>query len=205
MRRWKTIRAERKETGPERPLTIGIASAGHGCGATHFTLMLANYLAAVERQRPAVLEWNDREALTRLGMVCAGSGTGSMFSVLGVDYFPRCGAGKLAECMKTYPVILLDFGSLDEEAAAPFLQCGRHCFLAALNEWKLDELLRRREWILQGRGRWNYLMLSGSEEARRELARRYRLAFNRIPFCPDVFSINREAAAFLAGIWAGGR
>lgn len=205
MRKRKKIRVGREEMRPEGPVIIGIASAGHGCGATHFTLLFANYLAAVERQRTAVLEWKEQEALTQLGRICTGTETESPFSILGVDYFPRCGVRELAECIKTHQVILMDFGSLEEEDAALFFQCSVHCLLAALNEWKLGELLRRREWILQGRKRWNYLMASGSEEARRELARRYGLTFRRIPFSPDVFSINRETAAFLARIWAGGR
>lgn len=197
--------AERRRIREIGPVTIGIASAGRGCGATHFTLLFANYLAAVERKRTAVLEWKGQSSFSQLGQICSGKSGGEPFSVFDVDYFPQSGARELGECMKAYQVLLIDFGSLEEENAAPFFQCSICCFLASLNEWKLGELLCRRDWMQRGRKHWNYLMVFGSEEARREMKRRCRLAFRRIPFAPDAFSISRETAVFLAGIWTKSR
>lgn len=186
-------------------VTVGIASAGSGCGVTHFTLLMANYLAAVERKRTAVLEWKEQESLGQLRRICTGEEGAGPFSVFDVDYFPRSGAREMAECLKTHSVLLLDFGQLGESDMPLFLQCGICCFLASLSEWKIGDLLRCRPWILQGRRSWNYLMTFGSEEARREAERRYRLPFQRIPYAPDAFSISRETAQFLSGIWKKSR
>ena len=152
-----------------------------------------------------MLEWKGQSSFSQLGQICSGKSGGEPFSVFDVDYFPQSGARELGECMKAYQVLLIDFGSLEEENAAPFFQCSICCFLASLNEWKLGELLCRRDWMQRGRKHWNYLMVFGSEEARREMKRRCRLAFRRIPFAPDAFSISRETAVFLAGIWTKSR
>lgn len=199
------VRLDTERRDAADAVTIGVASAGEGCGATHFALLFANYLAAVERKRTAVLEWKEQTAFGQLGKICAGENGLDPFSVLGVDYYPQSGARELGRCLKEYQVLLLDFGSLEEADAPLFFQCGICCFLASLNEWKIGGLLCRRQWILQGRKQWNYLMVFGSEEARREVERRYHLAFQRIPFAPDAFSISREMAAFLSKIWERSR
>lgn len=187
-----------------RPQTAGIIGAGSGCGVTHFTVLLANYLAAVERKRTAVLAWDGSFGIRELTEAClGGKAAGSKpVSILEVDYFPDGGAEELAWCMQQrYDCILLDLGSLREGGSAQFLQCQIRFFLGALNEWKLAELMKQKEWMQKGRGRWIFLAAFGSQEARREVKRRYGLWFEPIPYAPDAFSIEGDTAAFLRRIW----
>ncbi|MDO5415826.1 MAG: hypothetical protein Q4F29_01380 [Lachnospiraceae bacterium] len=219
---WK--KAEKKEGK-----TIGILGAGPGCGVTHFTILFANYLTAMELKRTAVLEWNGPGGIEELTAVCTGRSCGRSLkvtscqdpvsalrqpaasapcqpavSILGVDYFPQSGAEELAFCLQNgYEAILMDFGSLKDGGTAEFLQCRMKCFLGALNEWKIREVAERREWLQKGRDNWNFLMVFGSEEARREMKRRYFLNFETVPFAPDAFSIDKEMAEFLGRIWTG--
>ena len=81
--------------------TIGLMGADFGCGVTHFTLLFANYLAAVEWKRTAVLEWNSRHALREFAAACTGKDDGvKPVAVLDVDYFPDGGAEELAWCLQ---------------------------------------------------------------------------------------------------------
>lgn len=186
-----------------RPRTAGIMGAGPGCGVTHFAVLLANYLTAVERKRTAVLAWDGSRGLEELAVVCTGGKMGANpISILKVDYFPNHGAEGLAWCLqRNYDWILLDFGSAQEGGKAEFLQCGLQFFLGALNEWKLAELMKQKDWMQKGRGHWTFLAAFGSQEARREMKRRYGLWFEPIPYAPDAFSIEEETAAFFKGIW----
>lgn len=183
--------------------TIGVMGAGSGCGVTHFALLLANYLAAVEWKRTAVLEWNAAPAFGEIIRVCTGKEVESgPVSILDVDYFPKSGAEELAGCMQRgYECILMDFGCAREAGKAEFLQCGRKLFLASLNEWKLESLLDQKDWMLKGKGKWEFLSVFGSKEARREVKRRFGLDFVPIPYAPDVFSIELDAAVFFRKIW----
>lgn len=190
-----------------KPQTIGIMGAGAGCGVTHFAVLFANYLAAVERKRAAVLAWDGSRGLRELTEVCTGGRMGERpISILEVDYFPDSAAEGLAWCLqRDYDYVLLDFGSASDGGKAEFLQCGIPFFLAALNEWKLAELIRQKDWIQKGRRHWTFLAAFGSQEARREVKRRYGLWFEPIPYAPDAFSIEGETAAFFKRIWRNQR
>lgn len=183
--------------------TIGLMGADFGCGVTHFTLLFANYLAAVEWKRTAVLEWNNRHALREFAAACTGKDDGvKPVTVLDVDYFPDGGAEELAWCLqKGYECILMDFGCVREGWKAEFLQCGQKMFLAALNEWKLRSLASQQDWMAKGKGSWRFLTVFGCEEARREIKRRFGVPFMQIPYAPDVFSIDQDMAVFMRRIW----
>ncbi|MCI8950382.1 MAG: hypothetical protein HFG49_10125 [Lachnospiraceae bacterium] len=187
----------------QAPHTIGIMGAGPGCGATHFTLLLANYLAAVEWKRTAVLEWNDHHELKELIGVCTGTEEDlKPASILDVDYFCDGGAEELAWCMdKEYECILMDFGCVQDGKKAEFLQCSQKLFLGAFNEWKLRYLIAQKDWMLKGKGSWNYLSVFGGEEAKKEFKRRFGLPFRSVPYAPDAFIIQRDMAVFLKTIW----
>ena len=187
--------------GERQGITVGVAGTATGSGSTHFALLFANYLSAVEQKRTALLEWNATGAFRKLERICTGDEGKRPFSVLDVDYYPDSTGEELGICLSRYEVLVLDFGVLREECTIQFHQCGIVCLLGSFSEWKLEELISSESWILQGRKRWHYLMTFGSEEARKEAVRRYRMPFRRVPFVPDAFSINRETALFLEEIW----
>lgn len=200
---WKPYRSRMRKRNTGETITIGVMGAGKGCGVTHFSILFANYLAAAEIEKTAVLEWNNHCALEDMVKVCTGmTPKRKPVSILDVDYFFRGGADELEFCLqKGYGAVVLDLGSMEDGRTAEFLQCRMQCFIGALNEWKLTEWLSRKEWMLKGKDSWNFLMVFGSEIARREINRRFGLAVQVIPYSPDVFSINPDMAKFLSRIW----
>lgn len=181
--------------------TAGITGAGPGCGVTHFTILMANYLAGMELEKTAVLEWNQSSAFREMALVCTGSEADKgPITILEVDYFPNSGPEDLELCLhKGYENILIDFGRMGDAPALEFLQCGRKFFLGALNEWKIRNLLSRKDRMV--RGSWTFLAAFGGKEARKELQRRFRFTFEQIPYSPDAFFIERDMAVFLKRIW----
>lgn len=198
--------------GEKKTVTIGVIGAGPGCGVTHFTLLYANHLAAVERRRTAVLEWGRSHAIGKLCRVCTGKERGGEGAdsgpvrILEVDYLTDSRAKELAWCQKEgYDQILLDLGDFKDADQTAFLQCTEKYFLGALNEWKLDELLAWEEQMRGGKGHWTFLAAFGSGEARREIRRRFGISFGQIPYAPDVFTIERGTALFFKGLRNGKR
>lgn len=182
--------------------TIGVLGIQGGCGTTHFSVMLANYLAAAELKKTALLERNTSGDIGRIIEVCTGKQWEKMpVSILDVDYFPHSSKEELGSCIQSsYDAVILDFGIVREAQKTEFFQCRKQYLIGALNEWKLDGLMEHKAWILKGKGRWKYLTVFGSEEARRELRRRFGLSFEQIPFAPDAFAIDSRTAEFFRKI-----
>lgn len=184
--------------------TIGVLGMQSGCGTTHFSVMLANYLAAAELKKTALLERNASGDIGQIIQICTGKQQEKMpVSILDVDYFPHSSKEELGSCIQgNYESVILDFGTVREAQKTEFLQCRKQYLIGSLNEWKLDELMEHKAWMLKGKGRWKYLMVFGSEEARRELRRRFGLSFEQIPFAPDAFVIDNQMAEFFKKIKA---
>lgn len=184
-------------------LTAGIMGAGHGCGVTHFSILLANYIAAVELKKTAVLEWQDHDDFRKMIKICLGEKQEKKPSgILGVDYFPQSGEKELAWCMQgQYDCIVMDLGTVRDGKKAEFLQCGRKFFLGALNEWMLNDLSDELGWLEAGKEGWDFLAVFGSNEARKELKRRFGFSFGNIPYAPDSFSLEKDTALWLRRIW----
>ncbi|MEG2349639.1 MAG: hypothetical protein RSB57_03910 [Hungatella sp.] len=173
----------------------------HGVGVTHLCIMMANYLVSGCGQKTAVLEWaetepTDREsALQRLEAVCMGKARGKKpYRVLGVDYYCASGAGELASCIgSNYERIILDFGCIGQENQRELLRCDQKLIVVSLSEWQIEAF-----WQFYGEKEnaecksWSYLVAFGSEETRKEMNRRLKLSFLRIPLSIDAFAINRE-------------
>lgn len=189
------------------PLTVGIMGAGSGCGVTHFAVLLANYLTAVELKKAAVFEWNPRNDLEKLvDIYTGGRRKNSPVSLFDVDYFFGKNPEDFQTCMQNgYEMVLLDLGRADEGRQTEFLQCQKQCFIFALNEWKLQEAMAQKELWKKGKGCWDFFMVFGSREARREIGRRYGLTIAQVPFAPDAFVIGRETAEFFNHFWKQGR
>jgi hypothetical protein len=185
------------------PKTVGIMGAGGGCGVTHFAVLLANYLAAVELERIAVIEWNPRNDLEKLvNIYTRGKNKNCPVSLLDIDYFFHGGPEEFHICMQQgYQTVLLDLGRAGEGRETEFLQCHKQCFFFALNEWKLQDVTAQKNLWKKGKGRWDFFMVFGSREARQEICRRYGLKVAQIPFAPDAFAIKRETAEFFDHFW----
>lgn len=189
------------------PRTVGIMGAGDGCGVTHFALLLANYLAAVELEKTAVFEWKPKNDLEKLvNIYTGGRPKKAPVSILDVDYFFHGDAEEFNTCIQHgYGTVLLDLGTVKDGRQPEFLQCQRQYFLFALNEWKMQDVIDQKNLWKKGRGQWEFFMVFGSREARREICRRYGLRVMQIPFAPDAFSIGQDMANFLGRIWNQGK
>jgi len=193
----------KNKKGPEalekKRRIIGIAGIGHSTGCTHFSIMLANYLAGFKRRRTALLEWNSSGDFEKLEKVCTGTVREKKpYRVLEADYYKHAGTGEMAKVLhEDYEDILMDFGVLTEENRAEFLRCEKQFLVASFSEWQQEKL---REYAMEreraGKKSWKYLAAFGSEETRREFKRRYGIFAERIPFSADAFSVTEECGIF---------
>lgn len=175
--------------------TIGIVGAGRGTGVTHLAVWLANYLTAVRHEQTAVLEWNEHGDFLRMGEFCTHSA--DFCRILDADYYADAGAEKLVWCLnEDYQRIILDFGENTQTHLQECARCDRKVIVGALTEWRaaafLEEAKRRKERDKS----WNYAVLFGSEDTRKELQKTFQMTCLRIPVSADAFAVTRSDMKF---------
>ena len=178
----------------------GILGTSHGAGATHYAILLANYLVSVCRLRCAVLEWNGHGDFERMERICKGSvSEESCFSVLNADYYKCSGPEELLSCMaEGYDQIIIDFGCDFLKQKIEFLRCDKKYVIGSLSEWQIGGFL---EFVREMKGEagyksWNYAVSFGSEDARRQIRKKLKLPVERIPLSEDPFALNRRMIAY---------
>ncbi len=163
-------------------------------GATHLTLLLANYLTGVQNKHIAVLEWNGHGDFDRFGVQCLGlKKPADLYGILGASYVPRADEEALIQCMGgKYQVILLDCGRIEEGKRADLVRCRTKLIIGSFCEWQVQSytpILRERK---QPRDGWHYLTAFGSEESRQIAERRLKLPIERVPYIPDAYEVTKE-------------
>lgn len=183
--------------------TIGVIGAGRSTGVTHLSVWMANYLTGVRRERTAVVEWNRHGDFARLGRACGAAKAAKpeqeadFFRVLDAEYFPDAGPEELAQCLNgDYRRIIVDYGESTSEQRLECARCDRKIVVGALSEWQagafLDEVKKKAERDQS----WSYAAAFGSEEARKQLEKTFRVDCLRIPSSVDAFAVTRADMGF---------
>ncbi len=183
--------------------TIGILGAGAGTGATHLTLLLANYLTGVKHRKTAVLEWNSHGDFDRFGIQCLGlKQPKDRYVILGVSYFPRADDETLIQCMcGDCQVILLDCGREEEGRRADLIRCNKKLVIGSFSEWQSETymaLLKERKQPKEG---WHYFCAFGSEEARTIAEKYINVPIERVPCIPDAYGVTKETISLFGRLF----
>jgi hypothetical protein len=179
--------------------TMGILGAGHGCGATHLSVWISNWLTGIYHEKTAVLEWNDHGDFGKMLKFCqTGADDRMCGQILDVDYYPEAGAGELAFCIRQlYERILIDYGECTEERLDEWIRCDRRVLVGSFSEWQSGrflELLRRFEKLRQ---EWTAVVVFGSEETRRAAEKEMHRRILRVPYSVDAYTVTRSDMNFL--------
>ena len=192
---------EKKKEKPipeQKPRVIGVGSTGRCVGCTHFSVMMLNYLAGCRRRKAVLLEWNQSGDFEKLERICTGRNREKKrFRILDADYYKAAGPVELAAVLDgNYDDILIDFGVLDEARMPEFLRCEKQFVIGSVTEWQEETF---RDFVNRhgaGKKSWICLAAFGSEEARKEFARRLKVSVDRIPPSEDAFSVTKECCRF---------
>ncbi len=180
-------------------ILTGAAGAGRAVGCTHFSIMLANYLAGYLRRKTAILEFNLSGDFEAIEAVCTGRVSGARpFKVLDVDYFKAAADTDLVIATESgYEEIVIDFGDIGCADQEYFVRCDRQFLIGSFSEWQQGRF--RESGMLNtsaDKKSRKYLAAFGSAETGKEFLRRYRVDAERIPFSADAFAVTGECAEF---------
>lgn len=185
---------------------MGVAGAGRAVGTTHLAIWTANYLAGVNRERVAVLEWNHHGDFAAMGRIAGvsnkadatGQQVGSlMFRILEVDYYQQADASVFAHCLNgQYRRVIVDYGSMEESGLYECARCDRKVIVGAFSEWQSETFLEAVAINGKRDKSWHFAAAFGSEESRIEWEKRFSIECLRIPFSGDAFMVTRADMDF---------
>ncbi len=196
----KKEKLKRTVRGAGIPVTIGVMPLETGSGATQLSIMLANYLTAKERQQGVVV----LQRGWQIGHLCEvlGCETKDVLVIKGIRFVAYEEAQMSRLMNEGHQFIVWCFERPEGAQWEEFLRCNRHLVVCNLAEWHKERLGSFVEETrgLGGFGRWKFLTAFGPRERLKEAERRSGVSVERIPWCPDPFSIKREWFSFLEAL-----
>ena len=188
--------------------TIGIAGCGRGVGTSHLAISMANYLMGVKRKKTAVLEWNDHGDFARIERFAGKSGNRqerqrykmeqeenrrNVFSIMEVDYYKQADPSILSYCLgRDYRYLILDYGEAAQNSLNECARCDLKVLVGSLSEWRTEAFLEILEQTENRDKSWKLTVVSGGEENRKEIEKRFACRLYRIPTSVDAFRITHE-------------
>lgn len=186
---------------------IGILSTEPGCGCTHFSIMLANYLSNVKGYKVCIGECNESRAFERLEQTYEGNkdidSRTTSFRIFKVKYFKDIKVEEMPDLLnESYDYMVVDFGSDYNGKKEEFKRCQRKFIIGSLCDWKLSSYIRflqetRKEF---GRENWEFISISGDNVIRKELEKRYKKYIHPVPFEDSPFFISNKNLPFFKRI-----
>ncbi len=180
-------------------ISIGIVGIGLGCGATHLTIALANYLQSGLGKKTAVIELSGRQDLKNM-MQKEGKGKQKL---LNVQYFTDICVGKVPEIMNSgYEVFLLDLGGDYCAAREEFLRCDRKIVIGSISPWRAFAYEHFIENVIASENyqMWEFLVLFANILDKKQIQKRYGMHMLSVPWIENPFYLKKEDMMFLQKI-----
>ena len=179
--------------------SIGIVGIGTGCGATHLTIALANYMQSALGKKTAVIELSGQQELKDL----IKKEGGKKQKLLGVSYYTDgCGTNVPDIMNSTYEAVILDLGADYMAAREEFLRCDRKIVVGSISPWKVIAYERFLNHITatENYEAWEFLVLFANMLDKKTIQKRYGMHLLSIPWIENPFYLKQEDLIFLQRI-----
>ena len=168
-----------------------------GIGVTHFSIMMAFYLAK-QRRKVALVELNDTGHFGRIEKAYEGLHhdirSTEAFSVKGVTFYKGTSKEKLMDLyQRDYHYIVLDIGDAISRYAEEHKRADIPLVIGHLSDWKIDEVEDFRirfSMLMTQRCKW--LFPDGKKDEMLELGRKIGMTFHTVPYWVDPFVRKKE-------------
>lgn len=129
---------EKQETKAIQKILIGVCATAPRMGATHNSIVLANYLRS-QNQMVAVLQMDEKNTfdIIREDMDAKMYADG-YFSLTGVDFYPGCNRNRLTAISgRLYNFLILDFGAYDSMDKVLYNKCDIRLIFSGTKAWEI--------------------------------------------------------------------
>ena len=180
-------------------VSIGIIGIGMGCGVTHLTIALANYLQSGMGKKTAVIELSGQNALKDMIQ----EEGNKRHDLLGIHYFTDVSIGKIAEVINSqYEAFVLDLGGDYAAAREEFLRCDRKIVIGSISPWRITAYERFLKNIIASENyeRWEFLVYLPNLVDKKSIQKRYGVNMISVPLIENPFYLKKEDMIFLQKI-----
>lgn len=195
-------RISRNENQPGK-LIIGVIGTHHGAGATHFSILLANYLSEWLGKNIAYIECCPQKDIEHMQNIYEGMSAqakerteeNSSFIIHRVTYYKSVRPAEIAETMGgSYDCIILDMGMDFTKNKHEFFRCDKKFVVSSLAPWKQQELERFMENTthINQSDEWLYMIPFGQNKEIKQVTKVFQRKFFEVPYEPDPFSLSAE-------------
>jgi hypothetical protein len=177
--------------------TIGIMGTETGCGVTHLSIMLGNYITAKLHKNIAIIEMNSTGAFLELKDSYVNNTNKyqefNNFEISQVTYYynvPWDKVGKIYS--KDYKYIIMDMGTDNLNQAEEFLKCNIKIIIGNLTPWSNKKFIQIIEnFIIQDNiKKIKFLVQFGACDVKLQIKEIYNINLLTITFEPDPFLIH---------------
>ncbi|MEF2964216.1 hypothetical protein V3851_00110 [Paenibacillus sp. M1] len=188
-------------------ITVAVIGVESKMGATHFSIMIANYLNR-KGYKVAIKEANSNKDFTRIEHAYEGikgfESQNTRFNLDGVDYFKSSDQDDMGKLIALgYDYLILDIGYPDEsDWGEEFFRAGVQLVLGAGSEWRQAQLIRFRERYKHlDQSNWLYCIpfieKLGIKDLRKELPGNL---IYRIPPHPDPYKPQADSDSLMSNL-----
>ena len=186
-----------KPMGMKGKIIIGIIGTHIGVGATHFSILLSNYMSECKGVKTAYIEcFPSNEICHMEELYCLdgnATSTKESFSIYGIDYYKNVKEKKIAEIMgHGYDCIVFDLGKDINRMKTEFIRCDKKIVISNLAAWKYNQLenFLTRSGNLGANNLWEYGIAFTRKRDVKEMSRHYKIPMFNIPYEPDPFNLS---------------
>ena len=117
----------------------------------------------------------------------------NVFSIMEVDYYKQADPSILSYCLgRDYRYLILDYGEAAQNSLNECARCDLKVLVGSLSEWRTEAFLEILEQTGNRDKSWKLTVVSGGEENRKEIEKRFACRLYRIPTSVDAFRITHE-------------
>lgn len=183
-----------------------VAGVEKGVGATHFSILLANYYAEILGKKTAVIDLNKDNDYAFLEEMCSSGNEHltDVYKIKRVSYFSGVTKERMAEIFnRNYECIIIDVGENYEYFRNEISMCDKKFMIGAINPWRLNNMLMLfKNGLLCSGSRWKYLYTFGDKESVNYVEESVKIKLHLVPNMPNPFRINtKQLAVFEKILW----
>jgi hypothetical protein len=183
----------RKNADNKICISTVVAGLDKGVGATHFSILLANYYGEVLGKNTAIIDINKDNDYSYMGEVCSGKCTAEIFKVRNITFYPSVNMSKLAEIYNSnYNSIIIDIGCNYRKLRNEISMCDKKYLIGTASMWRLRETISRYEIVNEyvGEQQWKYLYSFGDKQTAETIECTMGIQLHNIPYINNPFKVN---------------
>ena len=187
-----------KRRNNSRQEKIFVGGIEKGVGATHFSILLANYFSEVLGKSTVIIDLNIDRDYSCLGEICNKDFKridSCSYRLRKVTIYPGVVKEGLADILSNnFQIVIIDAGAKYADYSTESSLCDRRLLLGNIVPWKLQSIenLYSCKSDVSDTKKWSLLYAFGGKDSVDYIREKYGLIFKAVPIIPDPFKIDRK-------------